>query len=228
MQLIPAIDIYKNRCLRLTQGNFKKKTYISKNYLLNKINNKHYNRIHIIDLEGAKSGKVKNLNTVIKLARQIRKANPNIKIQSGGGIRNISHIKTLISENIEVILSTTLLTGNQLINIKNYIKHLILSIDYKQNKVFIKGWQQEHSKLTHLINAVNTTNLPKVIFTDINRDGTRKGINKTNITKIIKRVCKKKKIMFAGGLNNTHEFKNLTTCLKTTHIYGIIGGKFLF
>ncbi|QSW37890.1 tryptophan synthase subunit alpha [Candidatus Vidania fulgoroideae] len=70
-------------------------------------------------------GKVKNLNTVIKLARQIRKANPNIKIQVGFGIRNISHIKTLISENIDyIVLGTVILKHIAHNTLKNFITNV--------------------------------------------------------------------------------------------------------
>ncbi|QSW37632.1 hypothetical protein JS520_00405 [Candidatus Vidania fulgoroideae] len=228
MQLIPAIDIYKKKCLRLTQGNFKKKTYIAPQKLLKKITRGNYNRVHIIDLEGAKTGKVQNLDTVIKLARQIRKTNPHTQIQTGGGIRTITDIQQLIKAHIDIILSTVILQGTQTPYFKKYHKHLILSVDYKNNKVFIKGWQQIQCKLTYLINIINKTTLRKIIFTDINRDGTRKGLNITNIQAIAKQICKKKKIMFAGGLQSRREFNKLTPLLKQAHIYGIIGGKFLF
>ncbi|MGX7582657.1 HisA/HisF-related TIM barrel protein [Candidatus Vidania fulgoroideorum] len=228
MKLIPAIDIYKKKCVRLIQGNFKKKLYIAKHHLLNKITTNNYNRIHIIDLEGAKTGKVKNLHSVIKLTRQIRQLNPKTQIQTGGGIRSITHIQRLIHEKIDVILSTVILQGQQLPSLKKYIKHIILSIDYKYNKVFIKGWQQEYNQLTHLIHAINQTQLSKIIFTDITRDGTQQGLNKNNILTITHQICKKKKLMFAGGLHHASEFKKLATTLKSPQIYGIIGGRFLF
>ena len=147
MIIYPAIDIKDGSCVRLLQGKFDELSIYSANPVEMALNfeSKGARYLHMVDLDGAKTGKGKNLNIVIETARKLK-----IPIQLGGGIRTIDNIDYILSKGIQrVILGTTAVRDNELVRsaVKKYGNKIVIGIDAKDGLVAIEGWV-ETSKFT--------------------------------------------------------------------------------
>ena len=142
MEVIPAIDIISGKCVRLIRGNFKSKKVYSANPLkiaqnFQKVGIK---RLHLIDLEGAKEGKIKNWKTIEKIAK-----NTDLLIEFGGGIRDEKDIKKLLNLEIDrVIIGSIALKEPP--KLKNFLRKfgkekIVIAVDIKKNEVYCRGWQ---------------------------------------------------------------------------------------
>lgn len=223
MIIIPAIDILKGKCVRLFKGNYKKKIF-EKSYkkYLKEIIKKKPKIVHIIDLDGAKIGKPINNLEITKIINILKKK--KIKTQVGGGIRKKNHLNYYLSKNTKVIIST-IFFKKSIKKIKK-TKNIIVSIDYKKNRVFCNGWKKKKISLNKAIKKAKKSNFNYFIFTNISKDGTQEGINFKKISYICKKL-KKKKLMFAGGFNNKNE-KIIKKKIKNKNLYGIITGTYFY
>ena len=223
MLIIPAIDIIGGKCVRLEQGDYSK----VKNYgrdpveVAQKFKEKGIALLHIIDLEGAKEGKLKNFKKTIEIARKT-----GLDIQTGGGIRTFKDAEKVLNNGIKrVILGTSALKNPELV--KKLIDtfgadRIVVSIDVKDGIVMVKGWV-ENSNLTldEAIKSLKSTGLEILIFTDIKQDGTLKGINPENIKKVLNKGFK---VIVAGGVTDMEDVKKL----EELGAYGCIIGKALY
>ena len=210
MLVIPAIDIYKNKCVRLYKGDYDQSTIYSddpveviKNWEL-----KGANLIHIVDLEGAKSGTTISSNLIKNMID-----NTNTKIQIGGGIRNLDTINYYISLGVERVILGSAAIKNENNIIKTSIKKygsdkIIVSIDSSKGRIKTEGWIQE-TQLTpeDLIHNMLIMGVKKFIYTDIDRDGTFKGVSIKNIKIILKKF--NIQLTVAGGISSEFDLESL-------------------
>lgn len=226
MLIIPAIDIQDGCVVRLTQGRLNKKIY-SRNPLKTA---KHWvsqgaELIHIVDLDGAFYGKIKNLALVKEIAKNI-----SAPIQFGGGIRDLLTIKTLLDLGLSRIV-----LGTKAIEDKNFLKKafklfkhkIIVSLDAKANHVLIKGWK-ESSKSKNILDFACTLKeigFKEFIYTDILKDGTLQGPNIKNIKMLLKGTGMK--MIASGGISNLDDIFRLKL-LEKNGLCGIIIGKALY
>ncbi|MGX7583089.1 HisA/HisF-related TIM barrel protein [Candidatus Vidania fulgoroideorum] len=223
MKIIPAIDILGNNFVRLTKGNFKKKIILKdQNKYLKSIIKRNPKIVHIIDLDGSKTGILKNKKKIINKIIPILRKN-KIRIQLGGGIRKKKEIYFFLKKKIKVIISTLFFEKKIFFKRKKTIKKIIVSVDFKKNEVFCKGWKKKKVSIKNAIRRAKKSCFKYFIFTDIERDGTMKGLNIKKIKYICKKL-KKKKIMFAGGFLKT----DVNKVNKIKNLYGLIAGKFFY
>ncbi|QND78476.1 Phosphoribosylformimino-5-aminoimidazole carboxamide ribotide isomerase [Candidatus Nasuia deltocephalinicola] len=228
MLIIPAIDLKNNNCVRLKKGDLNKSTIFSKNPLIvfNKWLNYNLNRIHIVDLDGAIHGKPKNL---LSLKNIIKYKNENIKIQIGGGIRNMEIIEYYLDLGFSyIILGTKAITDLDFLQnvCKKYEEKIILSIDIKNLKLAIEGWKNYYNiNLFKFLKEINNYPLESVIYTDINRDGTLKGLNINKFKKISEYL--NKPFIVSGGFSSLKDIKNLFV-LQNKNLIGIILGSSIY
>ncbi|MGX7585906.1 HisA/HisF-related TIM barrel protein [Candidatus Vidania fulgoroideorum] len=224
---IPAIDIYKLRFVRLTKGIFTSVKVIKKEELIKKILLIKPKRVHLVDLERAKNKKTKNTKLILNLIKKFNSI--GIKIQVGGGLRRTKEIIKLVKMSCLVILSTKILKDKMRLNSKlNYfIKKIILSIDFKDEYVFYKGWLNKGINLLTCINLLNKSNIQNAIFTDIKKDGMMRGLDFDSLKLISKVLCKKKKFLYGGGLNKSLQLKFISV-KKIPNLEGIVGGKYIY
>lgn len=228
MILIPAIDIKNNNCVRLKKGDFNKYSIFSKNPLIvfNKWINYNIKRIHLVDLNGASQGNPKNLLSL----KNIINFNKNnlIKIQIGGGIRNVETVEYYLELGFSyIVLGTRAITDlNFLENIcYKYSNKIILGLDLKNFKIAIDGWKKYYNlNLSNFLRNINNMSLESVIYTDVSRDGTLKGINITNFKKITNLI--KKPIIISGGLASLNDLKILFNSEKK--LLGVICGTSIY
>lgn len=226
MLIIPAIDIKDGCVVRFTQGALNKKVY-SRNPLLTA---KHWLRqgaklIHVVDLDGAATGKPKNLDIVKDIAKQLV-----VPIQFGGGIRKIETIKTLLDCGIY-----RLVLGTKAAEDKNFLKKafkkfkdkIIVSMDTKGTDILTKGWQSSSSgkNVLAFVRTLKETGFKEMIYTDVSRDGTLKGPNIKDIKKLLKET--QMKIIASGGISSLDDIYRLKL-LEKHGLNGVIVGKALY
>jgi len=226
MDVIPAIDIRKGRCVRLVQGDLRDETVYSQEPVsvakLWKV--KGAKRLHVIDLDGAFSGKLSNLDYV----KDIIKAT-DLKTQVGGGIRDLKTIEKVLSIGVDwVILGTSAVLNKEFVQeaVKEYRKSIIAGIDAKKGMVAIKGWKQV-TKVSALDLAKEMVDMGigTLIFTDIQRDGMLEGPNFKSTKELARAV--KVPVIASGGMASYKDIEHAKR-LERYGISSVIIGKALY
>lgn len=184
MILYPAIDLLSGKCVRLFQGNFCKTTIYNTDpiQVANHYAEEGAEFIHVVDLDGAKQGRISQFELITKLQQET-----GLKIQIGGGIREIVDIKKLLQIGVSrVVLGSIALEKPQLVRawLNEFgTENIGLAFDIKLNQnaepiIFIEGWQRSSNKnLWDLLHFYESSDLKHVLCTDIQCDGTLRGPN---------------------------------------------------
>lgn len=185
-EVIPAVDILQGKCVRLKQGQYDKKTIYYENPLeaARHWQDKGARRLHVVDLDGAKTGTPENIEILKKIIFEL-----DIPVQSGGGLRNAEVIDELLGLGLErVILGTSAIFNPNLLEkvCKEYGEKIIVSVDAQNDQVVANGWTRVSSKniITLAQDAIGL-GAKRFIYTDISRDGMLKGPNLESIKKFI-------------------------------------------
>ena len=219
MEIIPAIDLIDGKCVRLIQGDFNQKTIYNSNALevAQGFVNSGAKLIHVVDLDGAKAGKIVNIDVIKKLVDN------NIPIEVGGGIRTFESIDLLLNIGVKRVILGSVAVQNQ-----DFLKEaiekygsdrIVLGLDCKNGYVSIKGWLED-SKLTdiEMLEIFKSFGGKNVIYTDISKDGMMKGISLNEIKKLIPYNLN---IIASGGVSSIDD---VVTC-KNIGCAGAIIGK---
>lgn len=210
MQIIPAIDIIRGKCVRLVKGNFKsKKIYSPHPFKVAKIFEKAgLKNLHLIDLEGSREGKVRNWQTISEIAR-----NTNLEIEFGGGIRDEKDIKKLLDLGVsKVILGSLVLRKPEKFKkiLREFKEKIIVAVDVKNDEVYYRGWQEKaKKKLGSFLRNLKKLGVKRIICTDIERDGTLRGPN-FSLYKKLRREFPNLEIIASGGIRNIQDLKKLS------------------
>ncbi len=179
MQVIPAIDLIDQQSVRLYQGDFAKQTVIDTSPVnqANQIAAAGFERIHIVDLDGAKTGKPVNRAVIEEICRTT-----SLKVEVGGGIRSLSQINSYLTSGVDrVILGSVALSNPELVEqaITQFgTDQIVVGIDGKNGEVSVSGWtEQSNMKMVDLLNSMVGIGVNQFIVTDIARDGTLAGPN---------------------------------------------------
>ena len=222
-EIIPAIDILNGKCVRLKQGRYDAETVYSKDPLemAKKWESQGAKRLHLVDLDGAKTGIPKNIEIIKAIAREA-----NIPVQVGGGIRNLDVIQELLNFGIDrVILGTTAVKNPNLLAkaCERFGDRIAVSIDAKQGKVATEGWTQVSKKdtLTLAKEAIDL-GVKRFIYTDISRDGMLTGPNFEGIKDFVSQI--RVPVIASGGISSEKDIERL----KETGVEGCIVGKALY
>jgi cyclase len=223
MLIIPAIDIIGGKCVRLSQGDYSK----VKNYncdpveVAKKFKEQGIKLIHVIDLDGAKEGKLKNFKKIVEIAKKT-----GINIQNGGGIRTFDDAEKILNSGVKrIILGTSALENPELVKKLIFTfgsDRIVVSLDAKDGIVMINGWMKNcNLTLEKALKRLKSTGLKILIFTDIKQDGMLKGINQETIKKVLNKGFK---VIIAGGVTSMEDVKQL----EKLGAYGCIIGKALY
>ena len=226
MMIFPAIDIKEGKCVRLVKGNFDqmtsyKNTPFDQAQIYSKIG---FKNIHIVDLDGALEGKSFNSNIVKKILKNLKP-----KIQVGGGIRTIIDIENWVKSGVDkVIIGTAAVENKNLLKIacEKFKNKIAVSIDVKDGFIFLSGWKKKTNILAvDFIKEIENFGVSRIIYTDINKDGTKKG---PNIKDTIE-LSNKTKIPFiiSGGISSIEDIKKIKS-LNKSNIEGVIVGKAIY
>ena len=211
MKIIPAIDLLDGSCVRLLKGDYAEVTNYNDNPIeqVNKFINAGFTYIHLIDLNAAKTGGNENLELIREIA-----SIKNIKIQVGGGIRDINKIETLFSYNVDRIIVGTAAITNDIfkIQLKNNIpiEKIIYGLDFKIiNKIpllSVNGWT-ENTNISLFDYIEENYWIKNILATDISLDGTLEGPN----INIYKQILNNKNLnlIASGGIGSINDINKL-------------------
>jgi len=223
--IIPAIDLKGGRCVRLWQGKEDKETVYSEDPLAvaRMWVEKGAQRLHIVDLDGAFRGKPIHLEIVEKIAREV-----DVPIEFGGGIRKKAILDDVLTIGVDyAILGTRALSFDFVRDAcLKFEDKIIISIDTRQDKILAEGWEKESSvKSKDLVKGLVKAGVKTIIFTDITRDGTLRGINIKLIQEFLE--IADVKVIIAGGVASLADIRKLTE-LGGRGPAGVIIGKALY
>ena len=178
MILLPAIDLYENKAVRLYKGDYQKMTVYSEDpvELAHEFESCGAKYIHMVDLEGAKDGTTPNITIVEQVA-----AETNLFVEIGGGIRSMATIEKYLSCGVSrVILGTAAITNPSFLEsaIKTYGNRISVGADVKDGKIAIRGWlETADCTLEQFLSKMERIKVSNVICTDISKDGAMMGTN---------------------------------------------------
>lgn len=220
MNIFPAIDLFNGKAVRLLKGDYQKMTVYSENPLeiAKDFENSGAEFLHIVDLEGAKTGNTPNIGTIEKIVK-----NTSLFTEVGGGIRTLETVEKYINIGVKrVILGTAAVNDEKFLisAVKKYGEKIAVGIDIKDEFVAIKGWT-DLSKFTpfEFCEKMQNIGVKTVICTDVSKDGAMQGTN----VGLYKKMSEKFNIniIASGGVSSIDDIKRL----KNLEIYGAIIGK---
>jgi phosphoribosylformimino-5-aminoimidazole carboxamide ribotide isomerase len=227
MLLIPAIDIKDGRCVRLRQGRMEDETVYAEDPIevAGRWVDAGAKRLHIIDLNGAVSGRPGNADIIHSIATNFK----GVTMQVGGGIRDEDTIQTYLDTGVEyVIIGTRAVTTPHFVAdvCLEFPGHIIVGLDAKDGKLATEGW----SKLSHhdahdMAQRFEEDGVTSIIFTDISRDGMLTKINIESTVALCKHITIP--VIAAGGISNLDDIEALC---KVAHegIEGAITGRAIY
>ena len=226
MLIIPAIDIKEGRCVRLTGGKFEDVEIFSDDPVAVAVKwaDKGAKMLHIVDLDGARYGKLTNISLVEQIIKKI-----SIPVQVGGGIRSYQEVKNLLDLGASRVILGTILWKDKALAKKlfeDFLEKIIAGIDARDGYVAIEGWQNVLSvDALDFAGKMEKLGAKRIIYTDIKRDGTLKGPNISNIEKMVKKV--NIPLICSGGIASLGDIKKLMR-FETKGLEGVILGKALY
>ena len=224
MKIFPAIDIKDKKCVRLIKGDFNNKTEyeLSPVEQAGKYKNHGFRNLHIVDLDGALTGETVNLEIIQDIVGKF-----DLKIEIGGGIRNLNSVQKYIDTGVEKII-----LGSAAIKDKTFLKEacerfpnkIALGLDVKDGYLSVSGWKESSNQLTlDYLKEVNDYGVSRLIYTDINRDGMKQSPNFDETLKVAE--ISNCPVVISGGVSSIDDIKQAKN-LK--NVEGIIVGKAIY
>ena len=224
MKIFPAIDIKDKKCVRLVKGDFDNKTEykITPVEQAGKYRDHGFKNLHIVDLDGALTGETVNLDIIREIVSKF-----DLKIEIGGGVRNFESIQKYTDIGVEKVI-----LGSVAIKNKNFLEEacqkfpnkIALGLDSKDGYLSVSGWKKNSKKKTlDFLKEVNNLDLSRLIYTDINRDGTKTSPNFDDTVKVANTSnCP---VIISGGVSSIEDIKKAK---ELKNIEGIIVGKAIY
>ena len=226
MIILPAIDIKGGKCVRLLKGDFNNFTEYEKTPLeqASEFSRLGFKNIHIVDLDGALKGKLVNKNIISKIVKK-----NNIKIQVGGGIRSLQNIEDWINIGVDrIVIGTAAIENLEFLKeaCKIYKNKIALAIDVRLGLIALSGWKKQ-TKIVALdfVKKIKNFGVSRIIYTDINKDGTKTGPNIKDTIIFSKQV--NIPIVISGGISSISDILDIKK-LKSSNIEGVIVGKAIY
>ena len=225
-KIFPAIDIKDKKCVRLIKGDFKNKTEyeISPIDQAEKYKDHGFKNLHIIDLDGALTGNTVNLDVIQEIVGKY-----DLKVEVGGGVRSIDSIQKYVDSGVEKII-----LGSAAIKNKEFLQEacikfenkIALGLDAKNGNLSIAGWKENLKiKTLDFLKEVNHFGVSRLIYTDINRDGTKASPNFEDTLMIAE--MSRCPVIISGGVSSVSDVKRAKE-LNNKNIEGIIVGKAIY
>jgi len=226
MKIFPAIDIKDEKCVRLLKGDFNNQTIYEKSPFDQALKYKDAGllNLHIVDLDGALSGELINLKIINNIIKKL-----NIPIEVGGGIRSMDKIQAYIDVGVDKVI-----LGSAAIKNPNFLQQacekfegkIALGLDAKKGKLSVSGWKETINQTPEdYLKNVNSYGFSRVIYTDIDRDGTKTEPNIDETVNIAK--ISSAPVVVSGGISSIEDIKKIQT-LNKFNIEGVIVGKAIY
>ncbi len=224
MKIFPAIDIKDKKCVRLIKGDFDNKTEYEMSPVeqAKKYKDHGFKNLHIVDLDGALTGKTVNLEIIQDIVGKF-----DLRVEIGGGIRNLDNIKEYVNAGVEKVI-----LGSAAIKDKNFLKEsckifpnkIALGLDSKDGFLSVSGWKENSHQLTlDYLKEVNDYGVSRLIYTDINRDGMKQSPNFAETSKVAE--ISNCPVIISGGVSSIDDIKKAK---NLENVEGIIVGKAIY
>ena len=223
MNIIPAIDLIGGKAVRLQKGDYAKVTVYSDTPEL--VAKSFYESgarfLHVVDLDGAKSGKADNFETIKRIVDATE-----LSVEVGGGIRNMEIVDLYASAGVDrIILGTAAVTDPDFLKeaVAKYGERIAVGVDIKDGMVAIKGWTEVSAlSCDEFCRQLEELGVGTVICTDISKDGMMSGTNLELYSELVKKF--NIKIVASGGVSTLEDVR----ALKQMDVFGAILGKALY
>mgnify|MGYP001298993656 CR=1 FL=1 len=225
MKIFPSIDLKNGKCVRLTKGEFKSQKIYNENPIdqAEIFNQAGFKYLHIVDLDGALEGNLAHFTIIKEIAKKF-----NFKIEVGGGIRNERSISKLIDIGTDkIILGTAAVKNKNFLesSCKKYPKNIALALDVRNNNIATSGWKdQSKINVIDFLNSVKNFGISRLIYTDIDKDGTNTGPNLKDSYMISEKF--NIPLVISGGISSINDINQIINDNKK--IEGIIVGKAIY
>ena len=226
MKIFPAIDIKDKKCVRLIKGDFENKTEykISPIDQAGKYKDHGFKNLHIVDLDGALTGKTVNLDIIKEIVSKY-----DLKIEIGGGVRSLDSIKQYVDVGVEkVILGSGAIKNKEFLKeaCEKFKSQIALGLDAKDGNLSVSGWKENlNIKTIDFLKEVNSYGVSRIIYTDINRDGMKTSPNLDETVNIAE--LSNCPVVISGGVSSINDVKKAKE-LNNKKIEGIIVGKAIY
>lgn len=225
MRTIPAIDIIDGKCVRLTQGDYSQKKVYNENPLeiAKSFEDAGLQYLHLVDLDGAKAGKVVNWGVIDSIAKHTR-----LNVDFGGGIKTDEEISKLFEAGVKQVNLGSIAVKNQDL-VQRWIEiygadQIILSADVKNEKIAISGWLEDSSiSIYDFIRDYLAKGIRYITCTDISTDGMLQGPNVALYKKLLQ-TFPEIKLIASGGVSSLHDLHDL----QKLKVDGVIIGKAIY
>ena len=220
MNIFPAIDLYEGKAVRLFKGDYDKMTVYSDHpeEIALEFKRRGASYMHVVDLEGAKTGETPNLETVKRIVKAA-----DLFVEVGGGIRSLEVIEKYVSAGVSrVILGTAALTDREFLKaaLQKYGDKIAVGVDIRDGFVAIKGWTEKSEKpALDFCRELEELGVKTIISTDISKDGAMQGANHDLYKTLASELSIQ--IIASGGVSSIEDVKRL----REMDIYGAIIGK---
>lgn len=220
MLIFPAIDLYGGKAVRLYKGDYSQMTVYNEDPLevVRDFEKAGAKWVHLVDLEGAKSGEPSGLNVVEAIVRAT-----SIFCEIGGGIRNMETVDRYFDVGVHrVILGTAAVNDEYFLlsAVSKYNENIAVGVDIRDGRVAIKGWTEESEyDVFSFCRKMQDIGVKTVICTDISKDGAMQGANHSLYRELSEKFDMR--IVASGGVSSIDDIRRLSSC----GIYGAIIGK---
>ena len=225
MRIIPAIDIINGECVRLSKGDYNKKTVYSKNVLdvAKNFEDNGIQFLHLVDLDGAKQNRIINYKILEQISTQT-----NLIIDFGGGLKSEEDIKIAFENGAKQVTLGSVAVKNPELFLKSLEKYgsekIILGADARKEKIAVSGWLEEsQTNIYDFIKEKTEDGIQYVISTDIDKDGMLEGPSFDLYEKIIGENPNIK-LIASGGITSASDLEKV----KSIGCEGAIIGKALY
>ena len=223
MILLPAVDLYEGKAVRLYQGDYARMTVYENDPLKVALRFREAGAewIHLVDLEGARDGTTPNLDTVLRIKKE-----SGLLAEIGGGIRRMETVERYLAAGLDrVILGTAALEDEDFLReaLSRYGGRIAVGVDILDGEVAVRGWREKSgTDAFSFCRKLEDMGLETLISTDISRDGAMRGTNRALYKQLQERFSMK--IVASGGVSSLDDVR----ALAALGLYGAIVGKALY
>ena len=224
MIIYPAIDLKNKKCVRLYKGDFAKEEIFNDSPLdqAQQFEKLGFDNLHIVDLDRTLDSDTSNLSSI----KEIRK-HTSLKIQVGGGLRTLKDIEEVLDLGVEnIVMGTAAVTNTELLKIvaTKYPQKISVGMDVRKGFLALKGWTDQTKLLAaDFVEQIKNYQIKSIIFTDIDKDGTKQGVNLEETVKLAS--LSSVPVIASGGVAS---MKDILSIQQTNIIKGVIVGKAIY
>ena len=224
MIIYPAIDLKNKKCVRLYKGDFAKEEIFNDSPLdqAQQFEKLGFDNLHIVDLDRTLDSDASNLSSI----KEIRK-HTSLKIQVGGGLRTLKDIEEVLDLGVEnIVMGTAAVTNTELLKMvtAKYPQKISVGMDVRKGFLALKGWTDQTKLLAaDFVEQIKNYQIKSIIFTDIDKDGTKQGVNLEETVKLAS--LSSVPVIASGGVAS---IKDIFSIQQTNIIKGVIVGKAIY